>query len=398
MDDQKRNELLTKMVEILELPESAYEKATKRYTDISEWLNRNESSCKDKDPHIFPQGSFNLGTAIRPLNDQEEYDLDIACKLRANVDKATYSQFQLKKLIGDELELYRSVRNIQSPLSEKHRCWRLEYKDDLSFHIDIVPCIPENEAQRNKLYEALRNAGQDVVLASEIMKLSVAVTDDRKENYKIISDDWEISNPEGYSAWFKSRMKIYKSISNIIEAQVDKIPLYKRKTPLQRSIQLLKRHRDQWAKGHEDSKPISIIITTLAALSYEGQTDLYSTLFGILSNMGKYVRSNKPRVPNPTNPNEDFADKWSTAEGKKLRLEENFWSWLQQAQIDFNSIYTINDPEMITEIADSKLVVRLKSEEIRKIIGVIPNVFIKPKLTQINESESPKPWSAIYRW
>ena len=94
------------------------------------------------------QGSFRLGTANKPEND-EEYDLDMGCNLRQHLSKDTNTQEQLKVLVGDELELYRKARTIKEELAEKTRCWRLEYADDLSFHMDIVPCIPETYVSRS---------------------------------------------------------------------------------------------------------------------------------------------------------------------------------------------------------------------------------------------------------
>lgn len=41
---------------------------------------RPESSYSEFEPHFF-QGSFRLGTAIKPLNENEMYDLDLACNL-----------------------------------------------------------------------------------------------------------------------------------------------------------------------------------------------------------------------------------------------------------------------------------------------------------------------------
>ena len=51
------------------------------------------------------------------------------------------------------------------------------------------------------------------------------------------------------------------------------------RTPLQRAIQLMKRHRDVRFDGlpEEDDKPIAIIISTLAAKLYRGQADMLLT-------------------------------------------------------------------------------------------------------------------------
>ncbi len=313
----QKQRILESMIERLELPDSAYEKAKERYDDIGEWLGRNESLCVGYNPHIFPQGSFRLGTAVRPLDEKEEYDLDLACKLRTGFTKALFTQEALKKLIGQEIESYRIARGIKVPKEETHRCGRLEYQDDLSFHMDTVPCIPEEKLRQNLILESMKRSGIHETLAGLIAQDSVSITDDRHPRYRQICSDWNVSNPQGYALWFESRMKQGLCENRFFaKGQVDDIPLYKRKTPLQRAIQLLKRHRNLMFKNNDDAKPISIIITTLAARAYQGELDIESALTNILSQMGNFVNSKNPRVPNPVNPQEDFADRWSMPQYK----------------------------------------------------------------------------------
>ncbi|MBU3928004.1 MAG: nucleotidyltransferase, partial [Bacteroidetes bacterium] len=306
--EQKRL-LLENMTVQLELPESAYEKAKDRYGDIGEWLGRSESLCKDNDPHISPQGSFRLGTAIHPLDENEAYDLDLACNLRKGISRSSHTQESLKKLVGHEIETYRVARGIKAPMEEKHRCWRLEYQDDFSFHMDIVPCTPEDETRQKIIFESMRKSGESESISESASRFTVSITDDRHPGYKRICEDWNISNPEGYAKWFKTRMNQSRQMI-LGKAQVDDIPLFKRKTPLQQSIQLLKRHRDQMFKEYTDVKPISIIITTLAARAYRGESDIESALDNILRQMGIFVNSGSSVVSNPVNPEENFADRW----------------------------------------------------------------------------------------
>ncbi len=391
--EQKRL-LLEHMTELLELPDSAYQKAKKRYDDMGKWLGRDESLCKSNDPHIFPQGSFRLGTAIRPLDDKEEYDLDLVCKLEEGIAKATHTQEALKNLVGHEIETYREARGIKSPLEEKHRCWRLEYQDDLSFHLDIVPCIPADEIRRQLILESMRKSGENELISGSASQLTLSITDNRHQGYKKICEDWHISNPEGYAKWFESRMNQIQQI-DLKKAQVDDVPLFKMKTPLQRSVQLLKRHRDQMFKGYDDIKPISIIITTLAARAYAGKADVESALRTILSQMGNFVNSGSPRIPNPVDPDEDFADKWPTQDGKTLRLEQNFWNWLKQAQIDFDLIGSSDDMDFVKKQAEQKFSVRVNSAELMKQLGLVASSITvsSPKAHSINRNSSPKPWA-----
>lgn len=392
MINREQKELILKeMIEALDLPDSAYDRAINRYEDLGEWFNRDESLFKDNEVHIFPQGSFMLGTTIRPLN-KEEYDLDLACKLRTGVTKRSHSQKLLKEIIGQELEAYRKARNIEEDLLPKHRCWRLEYKDDISFHMDIVPCIPEEDNKRKILFESMVNSGLEEIVAQRASQLSVAITDDRHKSYDKICDEWNISNPEGYGKWFEHRMKNASEQILMEKAQVDSVPIYSRKTPLQRCIQLLKRHRDKMF-GDNESKPISIIITTLAARAYNGEKDLVTALNNILATMANHINVKVPRVPNPVNPAEDFADRWSMPECRYLNLEQNFRNWLYQAQIDLSHITSTSDTAFIVEQAQLKFALYINAGKLEKSLGISNASMAIVSSKQHIISDPPKPWT-----
>lgn len=386
------NVLLESMVEVLELPDSAYEKAKNRYEDLGEWFGRDESTLKNNDPHIFPQGSFRLGTAIKPLSEDEEYDLDLGCKLKNGVSKESHTQRDLKTMIGKELEVYRVARRIKIPKEEKHRCWRLEYQDELSFHMDIVPCIPLNDIQRGYLYESMRSTGIDSEIVEQVAESSISITDDRDEKYNEISGDWNISNPEGYAQWFVFKMRRREGRVLTERAQVDEVPDYKLKTPLQRVIQILKRHRDNMFKDDEDIKPISIIITSLATRAYSGEDDIGSALENILSKMESFIKPNIPRVENPVNPEEDFADRWSMEQYKYLNLERNFRLWLEQAQYDFTLMTSSEDSKFITEQVMSKFSLPINKEILAERLGLIVIVPAKSKEYVLEKDNITSPW------
>jgi hypothetical protein len=46
-------------------------------------------------------------------------------------------------------------------------------------------------------------------------------------------------------------------------------------------------------------------------------------VMAIIEMMPDFVRPSRPRVPNPADPAEDYADKWA----KDARLEKIFWDW-----------------------------------------------------------------------
>lgn len=332
---------LALLIEELEIPASAYDRADRRYQSLGEFFGSERAQSARFFPHIYPQGSFRLGTVIRPL-DNGEYDIDIGCRLRQGISKEAHTQKQLKELVGADLERYRRERGIDAPLDEKRRCWRLAYQDELAFHMDVVPSIPEGIVRRQLLQERMRAGGLDITLATRVAQHAGAITDNQLPNYERVDQGWKISNSEGFALWFESRMRQARLLLERNAAQagvtVDQLPSRRWNSPLQAAIRILKRHRDVMYRRHTDSKPISVIITTLSALAYQGETGLEETLAGVLERMETFVRSDSPRVPNPVNPDEDFADKWGEAQYAHLHLEANFRRWLAQARADFANL------------------------------------------------------------
>ena len=87
-------------------------------------------------------------------------------------------------------------------------------------------------------------------------------------------------------------------------------------------------------KDDKDDKPISIIITTLAAQAYNGEDNLLIGLYNVVNNMKLQIKNGIYWVENPVNPEENFADKWPTHK----KRQENFLKWLKQIKEDMNTI------------------------------------------------------------
>ncbi len=327
---------LEALANALEVPPSRYEQAEKSYKSLGDWLHRDDSGVKNFDPDVFVQGSFRLGTVIKPQSDEEEYDVDCACALTA-LGKPNISQFALKELLGEEIKLYRKSKGIQKEVHEGRRCWRLEYADGAQFHMDIVPCIPNADDQR-LLLEA-RN------LDAQFADTAIAITDNEVPQYYEITEDWPRSNPRGYAEWFKSRMGdvfirrreqvLNEMRSEGVTASVEDIPTYRVRTPLQSAIMILKRHRDSMFAADPTDKPISIIISSLAAHAYEGEETIGYALLSILSRMEQSIEHDGAKyiIKNPTDALENFADKWE----EHPERAQAFFGWLEQAREDFAS-------------------------------------------------------------
>ena len=74
---------LERLAQELDVPPSRYEEAKRRFKSVGEWLCREESTLKDLEPDVYVQGSFKLGIPIRPVNEDEHYDVDLVCELKA---------------------------------------------------------------------------------------------------------------------------------------------------------------------------------------------------------------------------------------------------------------------------------------------------------------------------
>lgn len=397
MSDRNTRSIIEEILLSLDIPESAYEKAEARYKDLGDWFDRDESKCSPFSPHIYPQGSFRLGTVVRPLHGRIEYDLDLGCRLREGITKYSHTQKQLKTLVGIDLEAYRLARRIESALEEKNRCWRLPYKDEMSFHIDSVPSIPEDDAIKASLRESMIKFGAVKSLAERVTSLAGAITDKRAPDYSQISPHWKVSNSEGFALWFESRVKF---ASGLLEeqalmaksAKVDDLPTRKGKSPLQQAVQILKRHRDVMYEEDFESAPISVVITTLSASAYQGEADAASAVERILTDMHLYVRRTSPRVPNPVNPAEDFADKWHDPQYAHLNLEENFWSWLETARNDFKIISQGREVTYLDEQIHAKLAARIDKNRLQEKLGIATVNVVTPKAHIVTEHPA-KPWA-----
>lgn len=315
---EQYSSLLEELTNILDLTESQFQLAKDRYEAVGRWLSKEDSSLAKFKPIITPQGSFRLGTVNKPLKENEEYDIDLTCKLI--ISKTAVTQQELKRMIGDRLKENEDYKRMLD--KERRRCWRLKYAEATRFHLDIVPAIPDE-------YNWLISLGVPGVWA----KHAVCITDNKYWNY---SNDWPKSNPEGYALWFIERMKVQYNfkrqlLAENLKMRIEEVPDYMVRTPLQRAVQIFKRHRDICFIDDED-KPVSIIITTLAAHAYLSEANLYDAIIGMIDRMPDYIenRNGVKWVPNPVNPQENFADKWNEQPSK----ERKFRQWLLQVKMD----------------------------------------------------------------
>ena len=325
--------------ELLDISEPHHDLAVTRYKDIGNWLDGDEQVAS-YNPQIYPQGSFLLGTVTKSISDEDDYDLDFVIELEQPGDEIVPRR--LKRLVESAIETY--VSNSSYLLSfqeEGQRCRTLDYSENVRFHMDVLPAIPATttpyQKELNKLTDYRSAAiGQKLEAASNLSADAIAITDKPPDSWYV----WLLSNPRGYAEWFR-KMSI-KNDPTLTRA-MESAPKYRtKKSLLQRVVQILKRHRDIWIEKHhlysKVDKPISIIITTLAAKAYESdvsddETEILQVLQTVVENMLSYIED-EYYVWNPVNEHENLADNWQ----EHLQRKDCFYDWHEQVCNDLSHL------------------------------------------------------------
>lgn len=306
------NDLYERIVKTIDISDEMFDAAEKEYTDLGSWIDRVTPQYKIS---IYTQGSFALGTVIKPIEDSDDYDLDLVCEFEQQYGLSAEA---LKcGIVKPLLERYKKIKG---EIKNKRRCWHVEYEDLPNFHMDIIPAVNRD------------------------MYIDITDHDEDTDTYDYIG-----SNPRGYIEWFNSKKAERRKIllenyclkhSAILKCSADiaEIKEYHLKTPLQKAIQILKRHRDiMFRDDTKHLKPISIIITTIAAELYKNEDNIVDTLTNILENAEAYIKKNmigsEYHIDNPTytgTEKENFTDKWN----EHPERADAFFQWLKKAKTD----------------------------------------------------------------
>ena len=284
MNDNTRIDMVLRQIaKELDITDEKYENAVASYNAVGTYLSNNINVQVD----IFPQGSFRLGTVIKPLSDEDDYDIDLVCK----VNKYFSNPKDLKNEVGQALKS--SDRYSKMLQEEGKRCWTLKYADEAQYHMDILPAIEDITYDKDK-------------------KLKITNKDEISNIYTFTT-----TNPEAYFEWFNEKQKeekrrLVESFAVQNNKNIEEVPDYKVKTTLQVALQILKRYRDKKFENNLENKPISIILTTIMAQIYTGENNVYELIKKFSNNYYKYIKIKDgiEWVENPVNSEENFADKW----------------------------------------------------------------------------------------
>lgn len=304
--------LLFEICESLQLTPTQHQKAVQRYSAIARTLDGPDSPFANIESNLYPQGSMKLGTTVKPLDGP--HDLDFVCEFNishAAADPmgllyAMYDVFKGHGVYGGMVEL-------------KKRCVRIVYKDE--FYLDVLPACRD-----------LGNGGA-----------CIQVPDRELQN-------WTPSNPIAFAIWFEKATRhiliqrpIKRALAMDHAASIQPIPKIEatdEKTVLQLVVQLLKRWRDiHYAES--DFPPISVVLTTLAAVTYQGETSLSEALLLVLDRIVRRLDAaraagHRLQVPNPVHQAEDFSERWND----HLRAYSEFEFGIRQLASAWRAVYS----------------------------------------------------------
>ncbi|MNE92411.1 hypothetical protein D3C80_1901300 [compost metagenome] len=97
----------------LDIPPERYDAADRSYRSVCIWLERSDSQFSGVDIQAYTQGSFRLGTVIRPLSGEEDYDLDVVFEF--DLSKAHNTQEDVYDALGVELVAYARRYGMEPP-------------------------------------------------------------------------------------------------------------------------------------------------------------------------------------------------------------------------------------------------------------------------------------------
>ena len=218
---------------------------------VNDYLKKNMTGYQKMER----QGSYALGTLIKPVDDNDEYDADIQIVMNPN------SQWKPKDYVLAINRTLSGNKTYADKLRLKTRCVTVDYAGD--FHLDVVPRV----TIKGKHYVCNR-----------------------------IDDRFEETDGNGYRDWFNGKNRITKG-------------------NLKRVVRLLKHLRDD--KNSFTAK--SILLTTLAGNTIrasdegaEAVSTVADTLETVLSRMNDYLQQhpNMPEIKNPVLATENFNRHW----------------------------------------------------------------------------------------
>ncbi len=349
MDIVNRQKDILSIIDKIDITPTMYFNAVEKYMQLARYLSDNGIEAE-----IYPQGSFALGTVVRPImkGDDAAYDLDFVCQVRDY--KNTLSPTELRNKV---LKILQDSKLYDRNLKIYEECFTIEFADidGVGFSIDIVPAVAESAETIARL--VTKTVRQDLV------ETAIAIPKQEHNQYS-----WLTNNPLGYKVWFDEINGRFNETSKIeyrqklleenrhVFSSIQEIPEDLERSSLQRVIQILKFHRDvyySFKTNGDEMKPISAIINTIVAkiaANAVSHINVFELLQYVLEELAVYAEQqtldeirfaakydNRSLILkkgaswvicNPANPEDNLANQWTDITAK------TFFMWVEAVRND----------------------------------------------------------------
>ena len=405
MNIKERQQDILRIIEKMDISPTMFNNAVQKYTSIAQYLNNHGIEAD-----IYPQGSFALGTVVRPYSKDGEknYDLDLICQVNLSKDDITPSDLRNRVLSAlNESDLY------GGKLVEYAECFTIEYADvsGIGFSIDIVPAVDESVSDKAALSRISKKP--------DLISSSIAIPKHSDGGRY----SWITNNPHGYKKWFDEINSKYHTVESVLYryrlfedykyafASVEEIPMEFEKTALQRVIQILKYHRNVYYSrvvNGDELKPISAVISTIVAeiaKEYsESNSQVDQLLKYVLSEFEIYSKhlvmssaqftqqygfrsvitheNGQWFIGNPANPADNLADAWNS----NPEIPKRFFAWISVVKKQLVEDILLGDDEFRSAVENA-----FGSQYVEKAIG---SKYVSRKTQPVSTTQPAKPWSA----
>ncbi len=99
---EQLSDIFEELGDTLDINEEQHKDAVECYSAVGIWLSKSDSTLHTYKPDILPHGSFLLGTMIKPINEEDELDIDLVCRLEGK--RRDWTQYDIKNIVGNRLK------------------------------------------------------------------------------------------------------------------------------------------------------------------------------------------------------------------------------------------------------------------------------------------------------
>lgn len=230
---------------------------------------RNDDVLADYFIDLIPQGSYAQRTIIKPVGGRE-YDADVLLAMKEHPDwtPADYTAELCKAFNAGR---YKGMAH------KRTRCVYIDYADQ--FHVDVVPYVEARQSVTNNK-----------------------------------SDDWEHTDPEGFTAWLETKTRIADG----------RLPAV---------IRLLKYLRDTKTTFSIKSVLLTILVgerieTWRTSIDPDHYRDIPTALVNIMEDLDDYLQIHEQMPPllDPAGTGQDFRNRWDQDGYANFRKQVHYYT------------------------------------------------------------------------